>query len=662
MINFAAAPPYTPKNVQTPTSTPFDSPAPSRRPLREGLLAAVLTLAVSASVLLIVYQQAQSALTANLRSRLENLAVIAAGEMEAELLAGLNAPEQMGTPSYRRACEPLLRLRAAVPDIFYAYAVTVRGEDAVFLLDTSYYIKNDGDNTVVAQTGEVYADAPEALHAAWRERRVASSAEPYADKWGVFLSAFAPVSDGKGGAAGLVGVDISLREFSLLLRPLNWALGVAAGLSLLGSAGIGLGRYRSQTGRERFEQQLLKASRDASEAAVAAEAASRAKGVFLATMSHEIRTPLNGVLGMTEVLAGMPLAPEQAEHVNTIRNSGEMLLTIINDILDYTKIEAGAAGIVTVPVELRPCVEETLALLAPLARKKGLTLASDWGADAPAAVRADAGRVRQILANLVGNAVKFTERGGVTLRVESAELDGAAAVALSVCDTGEGIPADRIERLFTPFTQVDDSAARRQGGTGLGLAISLRLATLMGGRLTVESEVGRGSRFKLVLPKADKPSPVADVAPEAGPTAKANPAPVAAAKEQADSSLRRYRLLVAEDVESNRRVVELLLKRLGQEPVFAVDGEMAVAAWREQRPEVIFMDVSMPGVDGREASRRIRAECGDPMRPWIIALTAGALNEEHDAAIAAGMNDFITKPISGAMLAAALARVPAPVA
>lgn len=657
MINFAAAPPYTPKNVQTPTPTPFDSPAPSRRPLREGLLAAMLTLAVSASVLLIVYQQAQSALTANLRSRLENLAVIAAGEMEAELLAGLNAPEQMGTPSYRRACEPLLRLRAAVPDVFYAYAVTVRGEDAVFLLDTSYYIRNDGDNTVVAQTGEVYADAPEALHAAWRERRVASSAEPYADKWGVFLSAFAPVADGKGGAAGLVGVDISLREFSLLLRPLNWALGVAAGLSLLGSAGIGLGRYRSQTGRERFEQQLLKASRDASEAAVAAEAASRAKGVFLATMSHEIRTPLNGVLGMTEVLAGMPLAPEQAEHVNTIRNSGEMLLTIINDILDYTKIEAGAAGIVTVPVELRPCVEETLALLAPLARKKGLTLASDWGADAPAAVRADAGRVRQILANLVGNAVKFTERGGVTLRVESAELDGAAAVALSVCDTGEGIPADRIERLFTPFTQVDDSAARRQGGTGLGLAISLKLASLMGGRLTVESEVGRGSRFKLVLPKAELFRPVATAAtaaPEAGAGA--------TAKEQAAPSLRRYRLLVAEDVESNRRVVELLLKRLGQAPVFAVDGEMAVAAWREQRPEVIFMDVSMPGMDGREASRLIRAECGDAVRPWIIALTAGALNEEHDAAIAAGMNDFITKPISGAMLAAALARVPVSVA
>ena len=650
--------------MQTPTPPPFEPAAPSRRPLREGLLAAVLTLAVSAGVLLIVYQQAQSALTANLRSRLENLATLAAGEMEGGLLAGLDTPGQMGTPDYRRACEPLLRLRAAVPEVFYAYAVTVRGEDAVFLLDTSYYIKNDGDNTVVAQTGEVYAEAPDALHAAWRNRRVASSAEPYADKWGVFLSAFAPVADGKGGAAGLVGVDISLREFNLLLRPLNWAFGVAAGLSLLGSAGIGLGRYRSQCRRLRYEEELLKASREAGEAAVAAEAANRAKGVFLATMSHEIRTPLNGVLGMTEVLAGMPLAPEQAEHVNTIRKSGEMLLAIINDILDYTKIEAGASAIATAPVALRPCVEETLAMLAPLARKKGLTLAAEWGADAPAVALADAGRVRQILGNLVGNAVKFTGHGGVTLRVESAELDGAAAVALAVCDTGEGIPADRMERLFTPFTQVDDPAARRQGGTGLGLAISLRLATLMGGRLTVESEVGRGSRFKLVLPKAEGDRPAADAAPEGGPaaTATANPAAISDADERAAPALRRYRMLVAEDVESNRRVVELLLKRLGQAPVFAVDGEMAVEAWREQRPEVVFMDVSMPGMDGREAARRIRAECGDTMRPWIIALTAGALNEEREAALGAGMNDFITKPVSGAMLATALARVPGPVA
>jgi CheY-like chemotaxis protein len=401
----------------------------------------------------------------------------------------------------------------------------------------------------------------------------------------------------------------------------------------------------------------VRARESAEAAARAAEAANRAKGVFLATMSHEIRTPMNGVLGRAELLAGTRLDELQREHVQTIRESGEALLTVLNDILDYSKIEAGAMVMRTTSCSLRASLDQAAALFAPQARAKGVELTVEWDEASPLAVSADAGRLRQILANLLSNAVKFTERGAVRVRATPADLGGRAGVAILVADTGAGIAPERVAYLFQPFSQVDDSTTRSQGGTGLGLAISRRLAELMGGKLDVTSRPGEGSVFRLLLPAASALEPV--VAPSgAGEIVSAMEASAAGV----GGAARPLRLLVAEDVPNNRRVVDLLLKRLGETPEFANDGAEAVRRWRELRPEVILMDVQMPVMDGREAARAIRAESGEAARPWIIALTAGALPEEREASLAAGMNDFITKPISGEMLAAALRRARAALA
>jgi signal transduction histidine kinase/ActR/RegA family two-component response regulator len=445
--------------------------------------------------------------------------------------------------------------------------------------------------------------------------------------------------------AGVVGVDLSLRDFHARLHPLHWALGASAVLSVLGATAVGFGRYRSQLRRLLADAELVRAREKAEDAAEAAKAADRAKSVFLATMSHEIRTPMNGIIGTAELLDETRLDAEQKDQVNTIRHSGEALLTVLNDILDYSKIEAGALSMNATAVDLKACVGEVLHLFSAQAKRKGIELRLKFAADAPPSTMADGGRLRQILVNLVSNAVKFTQRGSVQIIVEAARLDGNPAVLIEVADSGAGIPAEHMERLFKPFSQVDDSSTRGQGGTGLGLAISRRLADLMGGKLTVESTAGEGSRFRLLLPLVEPAVAVVASAVVAAGEAPGEQAPL--------------RLLVAEDLSHNRKLVELLLKRLGHAAEFADDGAEAVSRWRELRPDVILMDVQMPNMDGRDATRIIRAECGDSRRPWIIALTAGALAEERTASLAAGMNDFITKPLTGTMLADALKRAQA---
>jgi signal transduction histidine kinase/ActR/RegA family two-component response regulator len=613
-----------------------------KRCLRDGLLAGLMCLAVAGGALVIVYREAHQALVGEVSRRLENLAAAGAEAMDARLHATITDAAQMGSPEYRRAVEPLLRLRTAAPELFYAYTVVMRGEEVVFGLDTSYYIKNAGDETSVAQTGETYEGAPEELREAWAKGRAIACRETYTDKWGTFLSGFAPFADESGEVAGMVGVDLSLDGFERRLLPLQWALAAAAGVSLFGSGLAGWLRYRSQWRRALAAVELERAKAEAEAAARAAEVANRAKGVFLANMSHEIRTPMNGVLGTAELLNDSPLNPLQREQVTTLRVSAEALLAVLNDILDYSKIEAEALRIRAQPVLLRECIASVTGLFAAQAGAKGLSLRFAPAEDAPRAVAAEPGRLRQILSNLLSNALKFTERGEVWIEVEAVTLHERPGVAITVADTGIGIEPEGLRRLFEPFSQIDNSSTRRSGGTGLGLAISRRLAELMGGGIEVTSRPGEGSRFRLLLPAAEPP-----VATEVAAVVKADE------KGTAPAGLR---MLVAEDMPNNRRVVELLLRRLGQEVEFAIDGGAAVARWRESRPDVILMDVQMPVLDGREATKRIRAECGSTTHPWIIALTAGALAEEREAALGAGMNDFITKPVNGEMLAAALAR------
>jgi PAS domain S-box-containing protein len=394
---------------------------------------------------------------------------------------------------------------------------------------------------------------------------------------------------------------------------------------------VGIARDVSE--RKRTEQQLRARTEDLARLKCEAETANRAKSEFLANMSHEIRTPLNGIIGFNRLLEETPLTAEQQEHNDAVRSSADHLLALVNDLLDFSRIEAGRMELDDVAFSLRACVEQAVNPVKPLAAAKGLAITVEMADDLPSWVRGDPHRLRQILLNLLGNAVKFTEEGRVTLSVSANDGEEAPDLRFAVSDTGIGIPAARRAFIFEPFRQADGSITRRFGGTGLGLTISRRLVAMMKGSMWLESREGVGSTFSFRVPltKADAPAPASG--------RNASQAPVPAAN-------RGMTILVAEDNKINQRLIRRILEVRGHHVMVCDSGAAVLDALALQSFDLVLMDVHMPEMDGLQATMCIRErEQKTGGRLPIVAMTASAMAGDREQGMAAGFDAYLTKPV-----------------
>ena len=614
-----------------------------RRPRVLGATLGLLLFTFAAFGMLVVHNFASDDIEAAVRRSLQCVAIAAARSVPADVHAKIHTAADEGTPAYQQALAPLEELQRTLPDIHYVYTFRQTANGIEFVVDPTTEPAPESRPDDHTPPGTPYAPTDPAMISAMKRKAATASGEVYTDHWGSFVSGYAPVFAANGSVECYVGVDMDAGTYLAHMHAIDAVAGVGTAIAALGSLLVAYATCCWATSRLAEEAAMVAAREEAVRN-------SRVKSEFIANVSHEIRTPMTAILGYAEIMredaALGRLSDLGSSAGEVIARNGQHILGVVNDIIDAARVEAGEMSIARSPIDLRSIAHDAVQFLAARAAAKGIALRFEPGIRGPAAAISDPLRVRQILLNLIGNAVKFTEHGSVTVDMG---ISGSRWM-ISVRDTGPGMNQQEMALLFRRFSQT--STADTVNGSGLGLALSRQLAHMLGGDLVAQSVPGAGTTFTLTLPRTATPA-------EELITALPEQPGVSAAGDVAPLPLAGVQILVAEDGPDSARLCRHFLERAGATVTVASDGRQALAFLRAAEAgvfddpfDVVLMDMEMPVMDGMQAVRAIRA--GGSKIP-VIALTAHAGDDVRARCLAGGFSDYLAKPADRRTLLAAVA-------